>query len=127
VKPLPLSIAVLDDEARMRRSLQRLLGCHGHDVALFADGAELLSAQASARFDCILLDLHMPGLNGFDVLKALTCRSPRPPVIVLTGLDLPGNAKRTAELGACAYLVKPVEEAPLMEAIRHCIAGAEER
>lgn len=107
----------------MRRALRRLLGSHGHEVALFADGRELLAAQSARRFDCILLDLHMPGLNGFDVLETLSHEAQHPPVIVITGQDQPGNAERTAELGACAYLLKPVEEAPLLDAIGQCTGG----
>jgi CheY-like chemotaxis protein len=120
VKIPPLSIAVLDDEAQMRRALQRLLDSHGHGVELFAHAEELLKALSPGRFDCIFLDLHMPGMNGFDVLRALAGRPARPPVIVLTGMDQPGNAERTAALGACAYLLKPVEEARLIEVIRRC-------
>ena len=48
----------------MRRALRRLLGSHGYEVELFADGNALLAAQAEHQFDCILLDLHMPGLSG---------------------------------------------------------------
>lgn len=107
----------------MRRALRRLLGSHGHVVELFENGQAFLNAQSARRFDCILLDLHMPGMNGFDVLRSLSGFASRPPVIVITGQDQPGNGERTTELGACAYLLKPVEEAPLLDAIEHCMAG----
>lgn len=113
----PLSIAVLDDEAHMRRALHRLLCLHGHDVALFDEGHALIHAQSSRRFDCIVLDLHMPGLSGFDVMEQLSQFSHHPPMIVITGKDEPGNEARARELGATAYLLKPVDEAPLLEAI----------
>jgi CheY-like chemotaxis protein len=113
----PLSIAVLDDEAHMRRALHRLLCLHGHDVALFDEGHALIHAQSSHPFDCIVLDLHMPGLSGFEVMQLLSETSHHPPMIVITGKDEPGNEARARELGATAYLLKPVDEAPLMAAI----------
>ncbi len=106
----------------MRRALQRLLGSHGHEVTLFASGRELLASQPCQRFDCILLDLHMPELNGFEVLQTLAARQDHPPVIVVTGHNLPGSAQYSAKLGACGFLIKPVEEARLLDAIVRCTA-----
>ena len=113
----PPVIAVLDDEAQMRKALGRLLRTHGYEVALFGDGPALLAAHAGRPFDCVLLDLHMPGLNGFAVLERLARGQPPPPVIVITGHDEPGNEARVAALGACAYLTKPVDEVPLLAAV----------
>ena len=110
-------IAVLDDEPQMRKALGRLLRLHGYEVALFENGQSLIGALAQGSLDCILLDLHMPGLNGFGVLHFLAGQPSRPPVIVITGHDEPGNAARATELGASDYLLKPVDEIPLLEAI----------
>ena len=115
-------IAVLDDEPQMRKALGRLLRLHGYEVALFENGQSLIDALAKRPLDCILLDLHMPGLNGFGVLQFLAKQPSRPPVIVLTGQDEPGNAARATELGASAYLLKPVDEIPLLEAIARSLA-----
>jgi len=111
------TIAVLDDEAKMRQALGRLLRTHGYPVALFEDGVSLLAAQARQAFGCVLLDLHMPGMNGFSVLQALGARPGHPPVIVITGQDKPGNEARVTALGASAYLTKPVDEASLLDAV----------
>lgn len=113
---LPL-IAVLDDEARMRTALGRLLRTRGYGVQLCEDGMGLLVAIENRPVACIVLDLHMPGANGFDILATLARRNAHPPVIVITGHDQPGNAERVGQLGACAYLTKPVDEAPLLRAI----------
>ncbi len=116
---------MLDDEARMRKALGQLLRTHGYEAALFEDGRALLAAQASRSFDAVLLDLHMPGLSGFAVLEAMQSGAACPPVIVLTGHDEPGNEARVRQLGARAYLTKPVDEAPLLGAIaRHLPAAA---
>lgn len=122
--PRPLSIAILDDQPPVRRALRRLLGTHGHHVTLFEDGFSLLAASSSSQFDCILLDLHMPGLSGFDVLSSLAASGPHPPVLVITGKDQPGLAQRSASLGAAAYLLKPLDESPLLAAIANCTASS---
>lgn len=115
--PASSVIAVLDDEPRMRLALSRLIRIHGFKVAPFADGETFLAAAAEGSFDCVLLDLHMPGLDGFAVLEALAAGGKRPRAIVITGNDAPGNAERVAQLGAEVYLLKPVDESLLIEAI----------
>jgi CheY-like chemotaxis protein len=65
----------------------------------------------------VLLDLHMPGITGFEVLETLTSSLIAVPAIVITGYDEPGNAERVRSLGAAEYLVKPVDESVLVGAI----------
>lgn len=116
------AIAILDDEPRMRTALGRLLRSHRFEVALFADGETLLAAHDRQPLAAVVLDLHMPGLDGFAVLAALAERDPRLPVIVITGHDEPGTFARVAALGAADYLLKPVDERPLVEALRRVLA-----
>ena len=111
-------IAILDDELQMRKAIARLLHCHGHQTKPFATGLSLLEAiEAHEEFHAILLDLHMPGLNGFQVLERLSRLAHRPAVIVITGKDEPGNAQKARELGACSYLLQPIPESVLLKAI----------
>ena len=112
-------IAVLDDEPQFCRALARLLKTHGFEVMTFAYGKDLLAACASRLPDCLLLDLHMPGLNGFDVLERVAVQ--HLPVIVITGHDQPGNAERVRALGALAYFLKPINESQLLVAVRDAI------
>ena len=115
-----LSIAVVDDEPQVRRALGRLLGSHGHAVELFADGRSLLEAFALRRFDCVVLDLHMPELSGFQLLQEISKESPHPAVILITGKDEPGNDALARSLGAAAYLKKPVDADHLLAALPTC-------
>jgi FixJ family two-component response regulator len=110
-------IAILDDEPAMRRALRRLLTSCGFHVEDYESGEELLAALGSNSLDCLLLDLHMPGLNGFDVLETWRSRRIALPVIVITAHDEPGLAERVLALGASAYLKKPVEKRALFAAI----------
>ena len=111
-----LLIAVVDDEPKFCRALARLLKTHGFDVVTFTDGEEFLAACASQLPDCLLLDLHMPNLNGFEVLNRIDAR--RVPTLVITGHDQPGNADQVRALNAKGYLLKPLNESELIAAIR---------
>ena len=112
-------IAVVDDEPQFCRALARLLKTHGFDVITFTHGDDFFVACASRLPVCLLLDLHMPDRNGFDILERLAGRPL--PVLVLTGHDQPGNAERVRALGALDYFLKPVSEIRLMDAIHAAI------
>jgi FixJ family two-component response regulator len=116
-------IAVLDDEPEMRKALRRLLSCHNFAVEEYACGKDLLVSLESHRPDCLLLDLHMPDLNGFGVLEALRGRSCGLPTIVITAHDEPGLAERMRALGASAYFKKPVDQSTLFPAIEAAISS----
>ena len=117
------TIAILDDEEALRRALSRLLRAHDHHVVAYESGAALLGDLRRRKFDCLLLDLHMPGMSGFDVLAALARDAASPPVIAITGHDDPDFARRALVLGAFACQRKPVGAAALLEAIGRACAG----
>jgi DNA-binding response OmpR family regulator len=110
---------VLDDEPQFGKALCRLLKTHGFEVITFTRGEEFLVACASRLPNCLLLDLHMPDPNGFEILVGIAPRNV--PVIVITGHDQPGNEERVRTLGALAYFLKPVNETQLLEAIRKLV------
>ena len=110
-------VAILDDEPEMRKALRRLLTCRGFRVEEYERGEDLLAALSSHPLDYLLLDLHMPGINGFDVLEAVRSRQIPVPVIVITAHDEPGTADRVLSLGASAYLKKPVDRDALLGAL----------
>jgi FixJ family two-component response regulator len=116
--PATKVIAILDDDRSMRKALRRLLTSHGFRVEEYERGEDLIAVLGSNSLDCLLLDLHMPGVNGFEVLE--TCRSRRiaVPVIVITAHDEAGTAERVRALGASAYLKKPVAKQDLLAAIK---------
>ncbi len=116
------TIGVLDDEPEMRKALHRLLACRGFLVEEYERGAELLEALGSRRLDCLLLDLHMEGVNGFEVLEAFLARKILVPVIVITGHDEPGTEEQARRLGAVAYLKKPVDRDTLLSSISDALS-----
>jgi FixJ family two-component response regulator len=113
IRPL---IAVVDDEPQFCKAVARLLKTHAFDVVTFTRGEAFLAACASQSPDCLLLDLHMPDLSGFEVLERIASR--RLPAFVITGHDQPGNADRVRALGAVDYFLKPINQSQLVDAIR---------
>lgn len=114
---LPLLIAIVDDDDGIRVALRRLLRSAGFGVQSYGSGGEFLGQVADAVPDCLVLDLHMPGQSGFEVLRSLANRRPALPVVVLTGDDTAGNRQRARANGASAFLVKPVNDETLIDAV----------
>ncbi len=117
-------IAVVDDDASVCKALGRLILASDLDVATFASGQMLLDSLAWRRPDCIVLDLHMPGLSGMDVLHALANAGWELPVIMITGRDQGTSRTRCLAAGAQAYLPKPLNQAELLQAIGKALGGA---
>jgi FixJ family two-component response regulator len=123
---VPSLIAIVDDEESVRKALQRLIRSAGFAVETFPSGAEFLESMARHQPDCLVLDLHMPQVNGFEVQVRLNLAGVRVPVVVITGHDTPEARARTMDQGAKAYLRKPVDDLALLAAINEAIAGAGE-
>lgn len=112
-----LKIAVVDDEVSVRKALSRLFRSANMDVEAFATGEEFLDSLSSHRPDCLVLDLHMPGLTGRDVLRRLARKSPRLPTVVITGKDEANTRTGVLADGADAYLLKPLDDTVLLDAV----------
>ena len=117
-----LRIAVVDDEEPVRKALKRLLRSAGMDVETYPSGADFLDAMRTREPDCLVLDLHMPGVNGFDVQSQLAQLGMRLPVVVVTGHDTPESNKRALAGGAAAYLLKPIDDRVLLNAIAAAVS-----
>jgi FixJ family two-component response regulator len=114
VKPF---VAVVDDEEPVRRALERLFRSAGLETETFASGAALLEDLSRREPDCVVLDLHMPGMSGFEVQRLLGERARRIPVVVLTGQDSRESFERATFAGASACLRKPVDGQMLLAAV----------
>ena len=121
VKPL---VAVVDDEEAVRRALERLLRSAGIETETFSTGGAMLEDLARRKPDCIVLDLHMPGMSGFEIQAALAERDLRIPVVVLTGHDTPEASERATASGAAAYLRKPVDGAVFLAAVAAAVENS---
>ena len=117
-----LRIALVDDEESVRKAMARLLRSARLVVETFASGSSFLAAARTATFDCLVLDLHMPEMNGFELHERMLRENIRLPVVVITGHDTPENRARVRAAGVAACLAKPVEAQQLLDAIEAAIA-----
>ncbi len=115
-------VLVVDDEAEVRRSLQRLVTGFGHAVRSAASSEEADNWLNAERFDVCLLDIELPRMKGVEFLGWALRRDPEMAVIMLTGLDDPALAIECIDAGARTYLVKPVEADFLRLALRDALA-----
>ena len=110
-------ITIVDDEEPIRNALRRLLRSAGMDVETFPSGVEFLESLATRRPDCVVLDLHMPVVNGFEVLAQLAESGINLPVVVITGHDSDDTRHLALARLPVAYLRKPVNDQVLLDAI----------
>jgi CheY-like chemotaxis protein len=121
-------ILVVDDDPGIRRSLSRVFERRGHQLQLAPDGGQGLRLWREGGADVVLLDIHMPEVDGIEVLVQLRGLAPELPVIVMSGgdqtqrLDLLGDAKL---LGAWALLRKPFTLDEVIEVVDRAIRVVE--
>ncbi len=111
-------ILVVDDEAEMRSRLRAALESRGYQVETAADGDEALDCAATAGHDLILLDIMLPGTDGFSVLEHLRRTGIDTPVLILTALGAVDERIRGLDAGADDYLAKPFSMDELLARIR---------
>jgi DNA-binding response OmpR family regulator len=115
----------VDDEAPLRETLRRAFSLDGHNVVDVADGKSALDQAARERFDVVLLDVALgPGLDGYDVCRALRERRNVVPIIMLTARDTEADAVLGLEAGADDYVTKPFGPAELRSRIRAVLRRA---
>lgn len=104
-----MKILVVDDEEDLRVLLRFELEAQGHEVDEAGSGGEALAAIAASRPDLVMLDLRMPGMDGWDVLRDLQARGITPdlPVIALSAHASQELIAETLELGCATYVTKP--------------------
>ena len=108
-------IVVVDDDPGMNVALTRLLTAAGFRVMAFASGKALLQAGSLEHVKCLILDVQMPDLSGFDLYRRLAQHHPPPPVIFMTAYDEMSVRQEAALAGAQGYLTKPFPSTTLLE------------
>jgi DNA-binding NtrC family response regulator len=111
-----------DDETGLRELVQSHLSLEGYDVDVAADGAETIDLLSKGKYDVILLDVHMPKMDGIEVLKYMSQRKIFSRLIMLTGDGDPHVISQCAKYGAIDYLTKPYNYHELVEAIERAMS-----
>jgi len=117
-------VSIVDDDASLRRSLGNLLMSAGLRVETFESAEVFLESGSLDNTGCLVLDLQMPGMGGLGLLKRLTDSGTRVPVIILTAHGDDDMRQRTLQVGATAFLEKPVRGPALLQAIRSALGAA---
>src|SRR5580698_3822287 len=118
--PTPI-VFVVDDDASVRESLEPLILSYGFDVATFATAEEFLRRPSARVPSCLLLDMRLPDLSGFEVQGRFAAQGQRMPIVFITGYGDVATTVRAMKAGALEVLTKPLREDLLVAAIREAI------
>ena len=110
-------VSIIDDDPSVRQALHRLVEAR-YAVETFASAEEFLDSPSGDRSACLVLDVHLNGMNGLELKERLVARSILIPVIFMTAHDDVATRERIDRSGAAAYLVKPFGREALLGAIR---------
>lgn len=113
-------IAVIDDDDSFRTALDDSLCSLGYAVRGFTSADEFVAIGGRGPYDCIITDIHMPGMSGIDLKNLLTARGSDVPVIMITARADPGLEARAVASGAIGFLRKPFEP----DALSRCLQKA---
>jgi FixJ family two-component response regulator len=115
-------ISIVDDDLSVRRALRRLVSSAGYLVETFESAPEFLRSAPSSRTACLVLDIYLEGMNGFELQEQLVADRVAIPIIFMTAHDDAATRERIRRSGAAGYLGKPFDGQALLDAI-HRIAG----
>jgi DNA-binding response OmpR family regulator len=113
-----MQILVVEDESRLRELLRTGLSEEGHSVIASENGNDALEVARSGRFDAILLDVMLPGIDGFEIARRLRSEGNETPILMLTARDTEQDIIRGLDFGADDYLTKPFSFSELLARLR---------
>jgi len=116
-------VVVVDDDDAVRDSLRILLETDDINVLTYASGEEFLASYPHTKCDCVMLDVHLPGVNGISVLQQLTAEGFEDPVILMTGRPSEAVRAEAKRAGALALLLKPLDGNKIFDILNNGIAS----
>jgi FixJ family two-component response regulator len=116
-------VVIVEDDPSVSLSIQRLLRATGFCAVVFPSAEALLNTMVVTTARCLVLDIDLPGLSGFELYQRLLEADAKLPVIFITGDDHPSWPERARQLGAIAYLLKPVPGRELVAAVTRVLGG----
>ncbi|MBB3119513.1 response regulator transcription factor [Pseudoduganella violacea] len=116
-------VAIVDDDDMVRRAVLRLLRSAGIAARSYASGTELLADMARQQPCCVILDLHMPLMDGFTLQARLAQTAPHIATVVVTGQHSPQAQQQAMRYPPQAYLTKPMDERQLLDVVAAALAS----
>ena len=120
VSPL---VSIVDDDASLLRAVGRLLRVAGFTVEAFASAEQFIECHHQVAPRCLVLDVRLSGMTGFELHERLRAAGAPPPVIFITAHDDAATRERARRAGALQYLPKPFEDDELIEAVHRATGG----
>ena len=119
--PNKCTIDIVEDDASFRHALEQLLRAYGFETLAFASAEEFLRSSAPESPGCLIIDLHLPGMSGFELFDHLTAFAPPRPAIFMTAQDQDSLRERASRIPGSVYLRKPFVGSALLEAVRSLV------
>jgi FixJ family two-component response regulator len=119
--PIDLEIAVIDDDESFRVALVESLSSFGYGVHGYASAEDYLRGGGSKSYDCVVTDIHMPGMSGLDLMKRLAAQGSTVPVILITARSDTNLEAKAGAAGAVCLLRKPFEINELISCIDEAV------
>ena len=119
-------VAAVDDDFRVRESIESLVASAGHTPLVFASAEEFLQSAAPESAICLITDVRMPGIDGLELQRRVGLQYPRLPVIFVTAHYDNETRQRALSQGAAGFLSKPFDAADLLGAIELAVSAARE-
>ena len=116
-------ICIVDDDDAVRDSLSAFLEACGYAVVCFATALAFLDAGELSGWLCLVLDIHMPGMNGLELLELLRARGVETPAVLITGAADAALRAQAEKLGRLSFLEKPVDGDTLLDTIAEIAKG----
>jgi FixJ family two-component response regulator len=114
-------VIVVDDDDAIRASMRFLLESEGLEVQDYASGRAMIAAKWPPNAGCLILDIHMPEMNGLELLDRVRAADSRVPVIMVTAQPTPANRNRALSAGALAVLEKPLNDGRFLDLVRNAL------
>ncbi len=120
--PREAVISVIDDDPSVRRALSRLLTSAGFNVQIYCSSEDFLERHLLEKSGCLILDVHLPGMNGLELQAQLLSEQRDCPIVFITAFDDAGARRKAIQDGAVAFLSKPLDTAHLLQLMETVMA-----
>lgn len=111
-------IAIIDDDALVQQALEDCMESAGFSVFSFGSAEDFLASNSAAGAACLIVDVHLPGINGLELQGKLAGADNRVPIVFVTAHGTNANRERAVKCGAAGFLSKPVRREELLNAVR---------
>ena len=114
-------IGVVDDDQGVRTALRQLLRAGGYEALTFGSAEEFLAAPNRDSFDCLIVDVNLPGISGVALIGVLAANGGAPPAVLMTARDDPATLDLLRQAAPVRHMRKPFSDSELFDAIEHAL------